>query len=91
MKKKILNQEGEMVSFTKEGAAIAIEMYQMYKDGTSIEEIEEKFDLYYDPEDGSEHFEFRLIMIVANLSGIMDSYDSIEYIYETLHDIETTE
>ena len=87
---KIFNYEDEMVSFTKEGEMVAIQIYDLTKQGVSIEEIEDTFNLQKMSSDGVEHIEYRIIMAVGKLTGLHETFDAVEAVYSTLDEIEIT-
>lgn len=87
---KIFDYDGELVSFTEEGAKVAIQAYDLTKQGLSVEEIEETLDLKRNHDSEAPHIEYRIIMAVGKLSGLHDQFDAVEAVYSIMDEVELT-
>lgn len=79
-----VDENEEIWKLTTEGVRLVLELYERAKSGQPIEQIESELDI--DPSD--DHLEFRILMAIGGISGLLDTYDEALEMSERLDEIE---
>lgn len=82
--------DDDHLRLTPKGVHLVASMYTMGLNGATIEQIEEEFNLDSGLEGTEEHhLEYKILMAMGDLSGLLDQYDEMAEMSDMLDEIET--